>query len=171
MSDGRRLGLQLYFDKEEIIVKMAGFHVEMMRKVEVVGRRSSTAIQAGYRDADADISGGDQFVEGLASADSVLTITASSAHTLVDSSGKRFQIFFSAGAISRVRLDFVFPKMMLCMLTTCWFCGSKSTKTVPFKLLWPMEIKKVSECLKLLKMKMLMLGVQLAAEQCDLWQA
>ncbi len=48
----------------------------------------------------------------------------------------------------RVRPDFVFPKMMLCTLITCWFCGNESAKTVPFKLLRPMEIEKVSECHK-----------------------
>ncbi len=88
--DGRRLGSQSYFDKEEFIAKMAEFHVEMMRKVEVVGRKSSTAIQA--RCQDADFSSGHEVVEGPA--DSISTITASSAHTLVDPSGKRFQIFF-----------------------------------------------------------------------------
>ncbi len=43
---------QSYFDKEEIIAKMAEFHVKMMRKEEVVGRKLSTAIQAGCRDDD-----------------------------------------------------------------------------------------------------------------------
>ena len=160
--DGRRLGSQSYFDKEEIIAKMGELHVELMRKVEVVGRKSSTAIQAGY--GDADFSGGDQF--------DVLMPAATSAHTLVDpGSGKRFQIFYSAGIISRVRADFVFPKMTLCTLITCWFCGNESAKTVPFKLLRPMEIKKVSERYKLSKMKLLMLGVQLAAERCGVWRA
>ncbi len=89
--DGRRLGSQSYYDKEEIIAKMAEFHVKMMRKVEVVGRKSTTAIQAGCQDAD--FSDGHEVVEG-GSADSISTITASSAHTLVDPSGKRFQFFF-----------------------------------------------------------------------------
>ena len=160
--DGRRLGSQSYFDKEEIIAKMGELHVELMRKVEVVGRKSSTAIQAGY--GDADFSGGDQF--------DVLTPAVTSAHTLIDpGSGKRFQIFYSAGIILRVRADFVFPKMTLCTLITCWFCGNESAKTVPFKLLRPMEIKKVSERYKLSKMKLLMLGVQLAAERCGVWRA
>jgi len=164
--DGRRLGSQSYFDKEEIIAKMAEFHVEMMRKVEVVGRNSSTAIQAGCRDVDFTV--GDQVVEG--SGDSVSTITASSAHTLIDERGKRFQIFFSAGAISRVGPEFVFPKMTLCTLITSWFSGNQSTKTLPFKLLRPMEIAKVSERHKCSKMKVLMMGVQLAAERCDMWR-
>jgi hypothetical protein len=60
--------------------------------------------------------------------------------------------------------------MMLCMLITCWFCGNESAKTVPFKLLRLMQIKKVSERHKWSKMKLLMMGVQLAAEQCDMWR-
>jgi hypothetical protein len=140
-----------------------------MRKVEVVGLKSSTAIQAGY--ADVEYSAREGNVDG-STAKSASTITASSAHTVVDpGSGKRFQFFFSGGNISRVRADFVFPKMMLCTLITCWFCGNESSKTVPFKLLRPIEIKKEKECYKLSKMKLLMSGVQLAAERADVWQS
>ena len=60
--------------------------------------------------------------------------------------------------------------MTLCTLITSWFCGNESAKTVPFKLLRPMEIKKVSERHKWSKMKLLMMGVQLAAERCDMWR-
>ena len=45
-----------------------------------------------------------------------------------------------------------------------------SAQTVPFKLLRPMEINKVSERHKWSKMKLLMMGVQLAAERCDMWR-
>ncbi len=81
--DGRRLGLQSYFDKEEIIAKMAEFHVKMMRKLEVVGCKSKTTLQAGCQDAE-DFSGvrNKQVVEG-SSADSVSTITHFSAYTLI----------------------------------------------------------------------------------------
>ena len=41
--NGRCLGSQSYFDKEEIIAKMNERHNELLHKVEVVGRRSSTA--------------------------------------------------------------------------------------------------------------------------------
>lgn len=44
--DGRRLGSQSYFDKEEIIAKIGELHVELMRKVDAVSRRSLiTAVQ------------------------------------------------------------------------------------------------------------------------------
>jgi hypothetical protein len=42
---------------------------------------------------------------------------------------------------------------------------------VPFKLLRAMEIKKEKECYKLLKMKMLMSGVQMAAERAGIWRS
>jgi hypothetical protein len=45
--DGQQLGLQSYFDKEEIIQKMGELHAKLLRRVEVVSRRSATALQAG----------------------------------------------------------------------------------------------------------------------------
>ena len=82
---------------------------------------------------------------------------------------KGFNSFFSAGNISRVCADFVFPQMTLCTLITSWFCGNKSSKTVPFKLLRPIEIKKEKENYKLSKIKLLMSRVQLATEQVGEW--
>ena len=90
--DERRLGSQSYFDKEEIIAKMAEFHVEMMRKVEVVGHKSSTAIQAGYADADFSPGGGDQLVEG--SADSVRRSLLPLLTPSLTSVGRGFKSFF-----------------------------------------------------------------------------
>ncbi len=46
--DGRPLGLQSYFDKEEIIAKMREPHCDLMKKVEVVGHKASSALQAGH---------------------------------------------------------------------------------------------------------------------------
>ena len=48
--DGRCLGSQSYFDKEEIIAKMGKLHNELLHKVEVVGRRSSTLQQGSIED-------------------------------------------------------------------------------------------------------------------------
>jgi hypothetical protein len=45
--DGQRLGLQSYFNKEEIIQKMRELHAKLLWRVEVVSRRSATALQAG----------------------------------------------------------------------------------------------------------------------------
>ena len=168
--DERHLGSQSYFDKEEIIAKMAEFHGDMIRKMETVGRgNSSTAIQAGYEDAvDADFTCGDQFVDVDGSA-GIDTASSAQARTLVDSSsGRRFEVFYSAGSFSRVRPDFVFPKMTLCTLITCWFCGNASKRIVPLKLLRPVEIATKSERFKLSKMKKLMLGVMMAATRCNI---
>ena len=46
--DKRRLGSQSYFDKEEIIAKMGELHSNLMKKVEVVGHKASSALQAGH---------------------------------------------------------------------------------------------------------------------------
>jgi hypothetical protein len=59
---------------------------------------------------------------------------------------------------------------MLLMLITSWFCGKKSTKRISFKLLRVTENTAVKECNELLKMKCLMLGVQIAAEWMGVWQ-
>ncbi len=45
--DGQRLRLQSYFDEEEIIQKMGELHSKLLRRVEVVSRRSATVLQAG----------------------------------------------------------------------------------------------------------------------------
>ena len=75
--DGRRLGSQSYFDKEEIIKKMGELHSELLRCVEVVGRRSATVLQAGGNDAGHEV-----MVGGLDSVSS-LTVDASIPVTLV----------------------------------------------------------------------------------------
>jgi hypothetical protein len=45
--DGRRLGSQLYFDKEEIIAKIGELHIELLWKVDIVRRRASITAQQG----------------------------------------------------------------------------------------------------------------------------
>ena len=163
--NGRRLGSQSYFDKEEIIAKMGEFHQEMIWRVEVVGRKLSASLQGG----DVGRHNEDVMVGGVS--DSVSTITNSSALTIVEPScGRKFQFFFSAGNLSRVPVDFVFPKMTLCTLITSWFCGNESTKTVPFKMLRATEIKNKKERYKLFQMKTLMLAVEIAAERAGVWQ-
>jgi hypothetical protein len=51
-----------------------------------------------------------------------------------------------------------------------WYGGNESSKTVPLKLLRVTEIKKKKESYKLSKMKVLMSGIQTAAEQVEVWQ-
>lgn len=166
--DGRRLGSQSYFDKEEIIAKMGELHKEMMQKVEVVGRKSFSSLQGG----DAGHHPGAEVmmaIDGVS--DSAVSIANPSALTIVEPScGRKFQFFFSAGSLSRVPADFVFPKMTLCTLITSWYCGNESTKTVPFKMLRATEIKNKKERYKLSQMKALMLAVEVAAERAEVWQ-
>jgi len=163
--DGRRLGSQSYFDKEEIIEKMGELHNELLRRVEVVGRRSATALQAGENDA------GHEVTAGGSDSVSSLSVDASASVTLVEQgSGKKYQYFYSAGAMSRVPANFVFPKMSLMTLITSWFCSNESMKTVPFKLLAATEIKNTKERYKLSQMKTLML-VEIAAKRVGTWDA
>ncbi len=163
--DGRWLGSQSYFDKEEIIQKMGELHGELLQRVEVVSRRSATALQA-RNDSSSEVT-----VGGSAS---VLSLSDSSgaAITLFEQdSGKKYQFFYSPGAISPVPADFVFLKMSLMTLITSWFCGNESMKTIPFKLLRVTEIKNNKERYKLTHMKMLMLAVEIAAKRVGTWDA
>ncbi len=154
---GRLLGSQSYFDKEEIIEKMGELHNELLRCVEVVGRRLATALQAGGNDA-----AGHEVTVGGSDRVSSLSVDASASVTFLveQGSGKKYQYFYSAGAMSRVPAIFVFPKMSLMTLITSWFCGNESMKTIPFKLLAATEIKNTKERYKLSQMKTLMLAVE-----------
>jgi hypothetical protein len=63
-------------------------------------------LQAGGNDAGHEVT-----VGGLDSVSS-LSVDASASVTLVEQgSGKKYQYFYSAGAMSRVPANFVFPKM------------------------------------------------------------
>jgi hypothetical protein len=86
-------------------------------------------------------------------------------------SGKKYQFLYSPGAMSRVPANFVFPKMSLMTLVTSWFCGNKSMKLVPLKLLRAMEIKNTKERYKLSQMKTLMLVVEIAVKRVGTWGA
>jgi hypothetical protein len=61
--------------------------------------------------------------------------------------------------------------MSLTTLITSWFCGSKSMKTVPLKLLRATEIKNTKERYKLSQMKTLMFAVEIAAKRVGTWDA
>ncbi len=53
-------------------------------------------------------------------------------------------------------------------MITCWFCGNESTRTITF-ILKATEIKIVKEHYKLWKMKLLKLGVKIAADWVGMW--
>jgi hypothetical protein len=145
---------------------MGQLHSELLLHVEVVGRRSATVLQAGGNDAGHEVTVG--------GSDSVwsLSVDASVSVTLVErGSGKKCQYFYSAGAMSRVPANVVFPRMSLMTLITSWFCGNKSMKTVPFKLLEATEIRNTKERCKLSQMKTLMLAVEIAVKRVGTWGA
>ena len=133
--DRRRIGLQSHFDKEEILDRMNALHNELLKKVDICGRSSATALR-NVRVADDNAN---EFLVGEADEDTPqpLTIVDGSA-----SNSRTFQFFYSgAGEISRLRKIFVFPDMTLCTLITSWFCGNPSLKTIPFKFLKQSEFK------------------------------
>ena len=168
--DGRRLGSQSYFDKEEIIAKIGELHAELMRKVDIVSRRASITVQQG-RDECAGV----EITSGGAAGSSGSVVSSLSSYepiTLVDESdGKKFQFFYSSGSVGRVPPDFVFPKMSLMTLITNWYAGNEGMKMVPYKLLQAKEIKNKKERYKLSKMKKLMFAVEIAAKRVGTWDA
>ena len=90
--DGRWLGLQSYFNKEEIIAKMGELHADLMMRVEVVGRRSFSSLQDGNagHHPDAEVT---MMIDGVSASD--VFITNPSALTIVEPScGRKFQFFF-----------------------------------------------------------------------------
>ena len=82
--DGRRLGSQSYFDKEEIIAKIGELHVELLQKMDIVSWRASITAQQG-RD---ECTGVDITVRGVAgsSGSVVSSLSSYEAITLVDES-------------------------------------------------------------------------------------
>ena len=114
--------------------------------------------------------GPEVMVGGSASVSSLSGDSSSASVTFVEqTSGKKYQYFFSAGAMSRVPADFEFPKMSLMTLITSWFCGNESMKMVPMKLLVATEIKKKEQRYKLSQMKTLMNAVEIAAKRVGSW--
>ncbi len=86
--DGQRLGSQSYFHKEEIIQKMGELHGELLRRVEVVSRRSATALQAG------NDSGLEVTVGGLASESSLSDLSGAAITLVEQDSGKKISRVF-----------------------------------------------------------------------------
>ena len=59
--------------------------------------------------------------------------------------------------------------MSLVTLITSWFSGNESMRTVPYKMLRATEIMSKKERYKLSQMKILMLGVEIAAKRVGTW--
>ncbi len=110
--DNQHLGSQSYFDKEEIIQKMSEMHQEMLKKVEVFGRRSATLIQGQSVTSVEVVFGADTIREQEFEVDDAITIVEAGR------AGKGYQYFYSKGKISRLPANFVFPQMTLCLFIT-----------------------------------------------------
>jgi len=160
--DRRRIGSQSHFDKEEILARMNALHNELLKKVDICGRSSATAVRNARAGDD------EEFLVGEADDDSPRPIT------IVDgsaSTSRRFQFFYSgAGEISRIRNDFVFPHMTLCTLITSWFCGNPSLKTIPFKFLKQSEFKEEKTRRAYRKIKAMIDAVIAGAKRVNAWR-
>jgi hypothetical protein len=106
----RRIGSQSHFNNKEIPARMDGLHNELLKKVDLCGQSSATALQ--------NVQAGDGIAnEFLVSSDGdknfyqPLTIVEQSA-----SNSRRFQLFYSVGKIERLPKDFMIPHMSLCTL-------------------------------------------------------
>ena len=145
--DRRRLGMESYFAKEEIVAEIKMMRADMTQRMNTIVRSSSSfALQAPYVEQPEVAVGGVEEDEPSV--------------TLLDqATGHRYQDFISAGGIQRLPDNFVFPKMSLVTLITSWFSGNESMRTVRYKLLRATEIVCKKERYKLSQMKILMLGV------------
>ncbi len=161
--DGRRLGMELYFAKEEIVAEIKMMRADMTQRMNTIARSlSSFALQAPYVEQPEVAVGGVEEDEPSQGDTSPVTL-------LDRATGHRYQYFISAGGIQRLPEDFVFPKMSLVTLITSWFSGNESMRTVLYKLLRAMEIVCKKERYKLSQMKILMLGVETAAKRVGTW--
>ena len=162
--DGRRLGSESYFAKEEIVAEIKLMRADMTQRMEIIARSSSScALQVPYAQQE----GFEVAVGGLGED---TQLPSDSAVTLFDrGTGHRFQYFCSAGGIRRLPENFVFPKMSLVTLITSWFSGNESVRTVPYKQLRAADIVKVKERSKLSQMKKLISAVEIAAKREGIW--
>ena len=162
--DGRRLGSESYFAKEEIVAEIKLMRADMTQRMDHIALAScSCALQVPYVQQGPEVTVGGLEVDTPSASDS-------GAVTLFDrGTGHRFQYFCSAGGIRRLPENFVFPKMSLVTLITSWFSGNESMRTVRYKQLRAADIKKVKERSKLSQMKKLMSAVEIAAKHEGIW--
>jgi hypothetical protein len=137
----------------------------MFRKVKVFGRRSATLLQGHCNSVEIALG------EGRMREDQNSIQEFDDAVTIVEAggAGRRCQLFYAKGHLSRVPANFVFPKITLCTLMTSWFYGNESAQTVPYKLLKGVEIKSKGERYKLLQVKLLMAAVESGARGLGVW--
>jgi hypothetical protein len=132
----RCIGSQSQFDKEEILAKMDALHIDLLKRVDILGQNSATAVLWNSRVVLDDFA--DEFLVSDPDEDcpQPLTIVETSA-----TKRRKFQFFYLAGKISCLPKEFVFPHMTLCTLITSLFCGNPCIKTLPFRFLKECNLK------------------------------
>ncbi len=162
--DGRQLGSESYFVKEEIVAEIKLMRTNMTQRMDHIARSSSLfALQAPYVEQQLEVA-----VGGLGK--DTASPSNPGAVTLFDrGTGHRYQYFCSAGGIQRLPEDFRFPQMSLVTLIMSWFSGNASMRTVLLKMLRVTEITNKNERYKLSQMKILMLGVEIAEKRVGTW--
>jgi hypothetical protein len=149
--DGRRLGSESYFAKEEIVAEIKLMRADMTQRMETIARSSSSYALQDVQQAGLEVAVGDLGEDTQSPSDTAVT--------LIDrGNGHRFQYFCSSGGIRRLPENFVFPKMSFVTLITSWFSGNASMRTMPYKQLRAADIAKVKERYKLSQMKKTYVG-------------
>jgi len=162
--DGRRLGSESYFAKEEIVAEIKLMRADMTQRIETIACSSSScALQGPFVQQEG-------FEVAVGGSGEDMQLPSDSAVTLFDrGTGHRFQFFCSAGGIQHLPGNFFFPKMSLVTLITSWFSGNESMRTVPYKQLRAADIVKVKERSKLSQMKKVISAVEIAAKREGTW--
>ena len=164
--DRRHIGSQSHYDKEENLTALSKMHTEVMNKVDMCVRTSTTALRdVAPACIDALVNVNEIFVndaEDQAETETPLTIVAPNRRN-------KFHYFFSKGEMKRLPNNFVFPHMTLCTLVVNWFCGNPSQKSMPLKYIVPADLGSKSMKCECRKMKVLMGAVIEAAKGLGVW--
>ena len=166
--DRRRIGSQSHFDKQEILDAMLTMHTEVLKKVDLCVRSSTTALQQ-IEIAPFDGPTGDVpsfFVNDAADE----SVGGQPLNIVENVSRRKFQYFYSAGgSIRRLPQNFVFPHMGLCALIVNWFCGNPRENTMPLKFIVAADLKGRKMKCEYRKMKVMMGAVIAGAKELGVW--
>ena len=166
--DRRRIGSQSHFDKQEILDAMMTMHTEVLKKVDLCVRSSTTALQQ-IEIAPFDAPTGD--VPSFFVNDTDESV-GQPLNIVENVSRRKFHYFYSAGgSIRRLPHNFVFPHMGLCALIVNWFCGNPRENTMPLKFIVAADLKGRGMKCEYRKMKVMMGAVIAGAQELGVWDA
>ncbi len=158
--DRRRIGSQRHFDKQEILDAMTKMHTEVLKKVDLWVRSSTTALQQVVPVFKAPTGDVPSFF--VNDADDAV---GQPLNIVQDGGRRKFQYFYSAGAIRCLPNNFVFPHMGLGALVVNWFCGNPSANTMPLKFIVASDLKGRGMKCEYQKMKVMMGAVIAGAKE------